>query len=63
LERRHHRSAPLGLADADLALSADRLLYKDVKTGPVRLSLQLKDSVAKLTLEEMALYDGAGAAW
>ena len=52
--------APLGLADADLALSADRLLYKDVKTGPVRLSLQLKDLVAKLTLEEMLLYDGRG---
>jgi AsmA protein len=52
--------APLGLADADLALSADRLLYKDVKTGPVRLSLQLKDSVANLTLEEMQLYEGRG---
>ena len=46
-------SAPLGLADADLALSADRLVYKDVKTGPDRLSLKLEDSVAKLTLEEM----------
>ena len=52
--------APLGLADADLALSADRLLYKDVKTGPVRLSLHLADSVARLTLEEMQLYDGRG---
>ena len=52
--------APLGLADADLALSADRLLYKDMKTGPVRLALQLKDSVAKMTLQEMLLYDGRG---
>ena len=52
--------APLGLADADLALSADRLLYKDMKTGPVRLSLQLKDSVAKLALQEMLLYEGRG---
>ena len=52
--------SPLGLADADLALSADRLVYKDVKTGPSRLSLKLKDSVAKLTLEEMQLYDGRG---
>ena len=52
--------APLGLADADVALSADRLLYKDVKTGAVRLSLQLKDSVARLTLDEMQLYDGRG---
>jgi AsmA protein len=52
--------APLGLADGDLALSADRLIYKDVKTGPVRLSLQLKDSAARLTLEDMLLYDGRG---
>ena len=51
---------PLGLADANLALSADRLLYKDVKTGPVRLSLNLEDRVARLTLEEMTLYDGRG---
>jgi AsmA protein len=52
--------APLALADADLALSADRLLYKDMKTGPVRLTLQLKDSVAKMTLQEMLLYEGRG---
>ena len=52
--------APLRLADADLALSADRLIYKDVKTGAVRLSLQLKDSAARLTLEDMLLYDGRG---
>jgi AsmA protein len=51
---------PLGLADADLALSTDRLLFKDVKTGPVRLAVHLKDSVAKLTLEQMQLYDGRG---
>ena len=53
--------APLGLANADLALSAERLLYKDMKTGPVRLSLQLKDSVAKLALQEMLLYEGRGS--
>ena len=52
--------APLALADADLALSADRLLYKDMKAGPVRLTLQLKDSVAKMTLQEMLLYEGRG---
>jgi AsmA protein len=51
---------PLGLADADLALSTEQLLYKDVKTGPVRLSLHLADSIATLTLEEMVLYDGRG---
>lgn len=52
--------APLALADADLSLSADRLVYKDVKTGAVRLTLQLKDSVARMTLEDMQLYDGRG---
>jgi AsmA protein len=51
---------PLKLADADLDLSADSLIYKDVKTGPTRLSLQLKDSVAKLTLQDMQLYGGRG---
>lgn len=51
---------PLRLADANLDLSADSLIYKDVRTGPTRLSLQLKDSVAKLTLEDMQLYGGRG---
>jgi AsmA protein len=51
---------PLGLADADLAVVADRLLYKDVKTGPVRLALALEDSVARFTLQEMLLYEGRG---
>jgi AsmA protein len=52
--------SPLGLADADLALSVDRLVHKDLKTGPSRLSLKLKDKVANITLEEMQLYDGRG---
>ncbi|MBO0740074.1 MAG: AsmA family protein [Hyphomicrobiaceae bacterium] len=51
---------PLTLADADLTLAADRLVFKDVKTGPVRLSLALADSVARLTLQEMRLYEGRG---
>jgi AsmA protein len=49
---------PLTLADADLAVTADRLVYKDVKTGPVRLALALDDSVARLTLREVLLYEG-----
>jgi len=53
-------SMPLTLADADLTLAADRLVYKDVKTGPARLSLALADSVARLTLQEMLLYEGRG---
>lgn len=51
---------PLGLADADLDLLADALIYKDVKTGPTRLSLQLKNTIARLSLEEMQLYGGRG---
>ena len=52
--------SPLGLADADLALSVDRLVHKDVKTGPSRLTLKLKDKVADIRLEEMQLYGGRG---
>jgi AsmA protein len=51
---------PLTLADADLTLAADRLVFKDAKTGPVRVSLALADSVARLTLQEMSLYEGRG---
>ena len=51
---------PLGLADADLALSADRVVHKDVKIGPSRLSLKLDNKVARITLEDMQLYGGRG---
>ena len=51
---------PLSLADADLALSADSLIYKDMKTGPTRLALKLKDRVANVSLEDMQLYGGRG---
>jgi AsmA protein len=50
----------LALADADLTLAVDRLRYKDVVTGPGRLSLALKDKVAKLTLDGLQLYGGHG---
>ncbi len=52
--------APLGYADADLALSVDRLVHKDLKTGPSRLSLKLEGKIANITLEEMQLYGGRG---
>ena len=52
--------SPLGLGDADLALSVERLVHKDVKTGPSRISLKLKDKIADLTLEEMQLYERPG---
>jgi AsmA protein len=50
--------APLGLADADLKLSVDRLVYKNVTTGQSRLALALQDRVAKITLEDVQLYSG-----
>jgi AsmA protein len=50
--------APLGVADADLALSVDRLVYKNVTTGRSRLNLALQDRVAKVTLEDVQLYSG-----
>ena len=50
--------APLGLADADLALSVDRVVYKNVTTGRSRLALAIQDRVAKVTLEDVQLYSG-----
>ena len=52
--------APLALADADLALSADRVTHKDVKIGASRLTLKVENKVAKVTLQDMQLYDGRG---
>jgi AsmA protein len=52
--------SPLALADADLEVSADSLIYKDVKTGPTRLTLRLKSAVATLAIEDMQLYGGRG---
>jgi AsmA protein len=52
--------APLALADADLELSSESLIYKDMKTGPTRLTLQLKGGVATLTIDDMQLYGGSG---
>jgi AsmA protein len=52
--------APVALADADLELSSESLIYKDMKTGPTRLTLQLKGGVATLTIDDMQLYGGSG---
>jgi AsmA protein len=48
----------LAVADADLALSVGRLLYKDVKIGQSTVSLSVKDGLAKVMLEDVELYDG-----
>ena len=69
LKRRAHASgwsdAPidvsfLALGDADLTVVLDRLLYRDLATGQSQLALALKDSVAKVTLQDMLLYGGRG---
>ena len=51
---------PLGLADADLKVSAERVVYKDLSSGQARLTLALRNRIAKLTLEDMLLYSGRG---
>jgi AsmA protein len=50
----------LGVGDADLGISAGRLVYKDLKTGPSRLLLSLDKGVAKVALDEFELYGGRG---
>ncbi|MBX9589708.1 MAG: AsmA family protein [Hyphomonadaceae bacterium] len=50
----------LGLLDAELALSAGRLIYKDVRTGPGRLVLALDGGIGKIRLEDIELYGGRG---
>jgi AsmA protein len=50
----------LGLADADLVLSAGRLVYRGVKTGPATLSLTIAGGVAKAAFEAVELYGGKG---
>jgi AsmA protein len=50
----------LRLADADLILAVERLVYKGVKAGPGRLAAVVNGGVAKLALEDVALYGGRG---
>jgi AsmA protein len=50
--------ALLGQIDANLSLSAGRLVYKEVTTGPGRLSVAVEGGVGRITLEEIELYGG-----
>lgn len=50
----------LGVVDADLKLTADRLIHREMKTGPARIALVLKNKVAVLNLEDVSLYQGRG---
>jgi AsmA protein len=52
--------AILRLADADIGLVVDRVLYRELETGQSELSLNLADGVAKLTLKDTLLYGGRG---
>lgn len=50
----------LGLADAQVRLTAREILYHDIKTGPSRVSLALLDSQLRIDLEDIDLYQGRG---
>ncbi len=50
----------LGAVDADIKFSFARVLYRDIKTGAGNLTLALKNKVARVTAEELQLYDGRG---
>lgn len=50
--------AILGQLDANLTLSAGRLVYKELNTGPSRLAVALQGGLGRLTLEDAELYGG-----
>ena len=50
----------LGLLDINLAVSAGRLVYNEIKTGPSKLSVSLENGVGRITLEGIELYGGRG---
>jgi AsmA protein len=52
--------APLKLADADFALSANSIAYRKIEIGRSVLALHLKDGKFDADLSEMALYQGKG---
>lgn len=52
--------APLRLVDADLRLSCARLLYQDIKVGQSLVTVSLKGAVARVSLDDVQLYEGRG---
>ena len=48
----------LGLMDGNLTVSAQRLVHKEIKTGPARFTVTLEGGIARLALEEVDLYGG-----
>ena len=54
--------AGLGVVDADLSLSVDRLLVQAMEIGNARLRVNLRNSRLEVRLENIALYEGQGSA-
>jgi len=50
----------LTLADADFALSATAIRYREISVGPSALAVHLKNGVLEAYLSEIALYQGTG---
>ena len=48
----------LAAADADVTVSADRLLFKGIRAGRSRLAVAVKDAAMRADLEEVSLYRG-----
>ena len=46
------------MLDANLTVSAQRLIHKEIKTGPARFTVALDGGIARLALEEVDLYGG-----
>lgn len=48
----------LRLLDANLTVSARRLIHREIKTGPAQFTVGLEGGVARLSLEDVELYGG-----
>ncbi len=48
----------LRTADVDVALSVGRLIYKEIKAGPGEVGFEIRDGVARIKLDGIALYGG-----
>lgn len=51
----------LNTLNADLDLSTQSLVARDIVTGPVRLKITLQDGALNANLDELSLYGGAGS--
>ena len=48
----------LGLVDADVKLGFDRIVWQDLSTGGGQINVALKSKAVRVTLEDLALYEG-----